>query len=78
MNQGDEIVLNVLLAEGLDVPTALAAASSGGSPAPSPLGSIINEPRPTVPQGRNAGASRTVGVLIGVVVALAYLAWRSL
>ena len=78
MGQEDEVVLNVLLAEGLDVPTALAGASSDYSCKPSqPAGLIANQPRPSAPQHRRASASRTTGALIGLAAALAYLVWRS-
>jgi hypothetical protein len=65
MGNFDPEAAGILIESGVDVPTAL-------------VGSIIDEPRSPMPQARNTGSSRATGVLIGVVVAVAYLVWRSL
>ena len=65
MSDIDPEAAGILIASGVDVPTALA-------------GSIINEPSATVPPKSSTG-TRTpgiVGFLIGLAVMLAYLLWQ--
>jgi hypothetical protein len=60
----DSEAAGILIESGLDVPTAMA-------------GAIINVPLPRAKHGPRASASRNVGVIIGVAMALAYVVWRS-
>jgi hypothetical protein len=60
----------------IDAEAAGILIENGCDPITAVAGSIIEEPRP--PRHQNSKAARSLGALIGVLVALAYIVWRAL